>query len=344
MGQFGRVAVIRGGALGDFVLGLPALAALRAAAPNARLVLVGPLPTAGLALEQRYVDALYGIDDPRLTPLFDASTRDRDLASVPADLAGADLAVVWLRDPEGAVAAGLRRLGAQRVLTAPSLPPPGSDQHVADYTLSTLAPLGITPRSLSAAQRAPRIAASASARSRALTWLEGAGLQPGQPFIAAHPGSGSPRKNWPSEHMAALLAHASSRWGLPTVLVVGPADDAPAAKVLRVLSARGQPEPVVAREMDLAQLAALLQRSAVYAGNDSGVTHLAAAVGAAVIAIFGHTDPRQWAPRGADSRRIRVVAPVPSPGRAETWRADLWPPVVRAAAALDALLTAQRGR
>jgi ADP-heptose:LPS heptosyltransferase len=74
-------------------------------------------------------------------------------------------------------------------------------------------------------------------------------------------------------------------------MIAGPADDVPAAK----LAAAGYP---VARPPDLLALAALLARVDVYLGNDSGVSHLAAALGVPTVAIFGPTDPRIWAPRG----------------------------------------------
>ena len=56
---------------------------------------------------------------------------------------------------------------------------------------------------------------------------------------------------------------------------------------------------------DLYQLACWLARARIYIGNDSGITHLAAAAGAPVVALFGPTDPRVWAPRG---ERVRIVA------------------------------------
>jgi heptosyltransferase III len=71
---------------------------------------------------------------------------------------------------------------------------------------------------------------------------------------------------------------------------------------------------VRARSLPLRTLAATLARASVYVGNDSGVTHLAAAAGTPAVAIFGPTDPAQWSPLGravrvlrADSTRLQDV-------------------------------------
>jgi ADP-heptose:LPS heptosyltransferase len=80
--------------------------------------------------------------------------------------------------------------------------------------------------------------------------------------------------------------------------VVGPVE---AERSATITLSRGA---VVARDLELGQLAALLARSDAYLGNDSGVTHLAAALGIATLALFGPSDVRQWAPRG---KRVKVV-------------------------------------
>ena len=108
-------------------------------------------------------------------------------------------------------------------------------------------------------------------------------------FLAIHPGSGSPAKNWPATRFAELVrSRGDARW----LLVRGPADDAAASLLERA------PGAWVARDLPLRVLAALLARAGAFVGNDSGVTHLAAASGAPTIALFGPTDPRLWAPVG----------------------------------------------
>ena len=73
--------------------------------------------------------------------------------------------------------------------------------------------------------------------------------------------------------------------------------------------AEDPPLPEAIRIDDLYELACWLARARLYVGNDSGITHLAAAVGTPVLALFGPSDPAVWAPRGANVRVARFSAP-----------------------------------
>ncbi len=107
-------------------------------------------------------------------------------------------------------------------------------------------------------------------------------------FTVIHPFSGSPRKNWPLENFRRLAeALVSVRW------CAGPEETLEGAT----------------RFDDLYDLACWLATARLYIGNDSGITHLAAAVGAPVIALFGPTDPAVWAPRGPRVHVVRISEP-----------------------------------
>jgi ADP-heptose:LPS heptosyltransferase len=103
-------------------------------------------------------------------------------------------------------------------------------------------------------------------------------------YAVIHPFSGSPRKNWPLSRFREL----AERLAVPVQWCAGPEEELDGA----------------IRIADLYELACWLARAKVYIGNDSGITHLAAAAGAKVVAIFGPTDPAVWAPRGD---RVRVI-------------------------------------
>ena len=110
-------------------------------------------------------------------------------------------------------------------------------------------------------------------------------------FVAIHPFSGSPSKNWPLQR----FEEVARRMRLPVRWCAGPEE----------------PLPGATRFDDLYELAQWLAGARLYVGNDSGITHLAAAVGTPVVAVFGPTDPAVWGPRG---ERVRVVS-----------RAGAWP-------------------
>lgn len=100
-------------------------------------------------------------------------------------------------------------------------------------------------------------------------------------FAVIHPFSGSARKNWPLNNFRAVAARLEPL--LPVHWCCGP-EDPPVGGAVRI--------------DDLFELACWLARASLYIGNDSGITHLAAAVGTPVLAWFGVTDPAVWAPRG----------------------------------------------
>jgi ADP-heptose:LPS heptosyltransferase len=104
-------------------------------------------------------------------------------------------------------------------------------------------------------------------------------------YAVIHPFSGSARKNWPLKKFRALAGKLE--------------------RVMPVKWCAGEEDPPLAgavRIDDLYELACWLAKARLYIGNDSGITHLAAAVGTPVLALFGPTDADVWAPRGQHVR------------------------------------------
>lgn len=266
-----RILAVRTGALGDTIVALPALSALRrAAGPEGDLELVGTEPYVHLAGNGSCASRVHAFD------------RGPFRADLPGFVSSFDVVVAWtgyapLRE-------ALAASGTANVL-APPLPPPGV--HASDHLLGSLAPFGIEGPAT-----APTLAFSAEILQEASEWIATRSLTP-RGFVALHPGSGSPAKNWPEprfRQVAELVLAAGS--GL--VWIEGEADRDRVSRLDERV-----PAPV-ARRLDLWVLGAILAQARGYVGNDSGVSHLAAASGVPSVVLFGPTDPRQWAPRGAN--------------------------------------------
>ncbi len=243
-----RRLVIRPGALGDFVVSLPALECLRSSYLE--------VWTASAHL-----------------PLVQFADRVRSIASTGLDLAGVTEPPSSLWEQLGAFDSIVSWYGSNRsdfrqavshlpFTFFPALPPQGAGtkQHAVDFYLAQVRSLCECP-----SDGIPRIRCDVARED----------------FVAIHPFSGSPRKNWPLENFRVLAAQLAV--DSPVQWCRGP-EDPPLAGTVEIA--------------DLYQLACWLARARLYIGNDSGVTHLAAAVGTPVLALFGPSDPDVWAPRG----------------------------------------------
>ncbi len=123
------------------------------------------------------------------------------------------------------------------------------------------------------------------------------------PWLAVAPGSGQPRKNWPLAHFYEVSRALGWEYGLKVVWLAGPGEEALLPYLEALAQAQGQ---LLLANRPLARVARVLSRCRLYIGNDSGLTHLAAAVGKPdVLALFGPTDPRVWAPLGP---RVQTLA------------------------------------
>jgi ADP-heptose:LPS heptosyltransferase len=154
--------------------------------------------------------------------------------------------------------------------------------------------------------QAPEVGVEAARkRIRALKLPEGG-------WVILHPGSGSLSKNWPLDGWR-MLAGRLRRLGLVPVWLVGPAEAGRADAIREAAETTGEH---VVDGLDLVILSGLLAEARGFIGQDSGVSHLAAGLGASTLALFGPTDSMHWAPRGP---RVRVLAPEPGQFGREGW-------------------------
>jgi heptosyltransferase-3 len=280
------------GALGDLLLAGPALAALSQHYAGARITALGHPERWGLFAQSLPLDAVWDSGEARWAGLF--SEEDVPPA-IKARLAQFHLALVFSPHSETRLPDRLRQAGIPAVYWLPSFPETGVEA-VSALQARQLAGLGLTytptPFKLELGQYS----------DEELPELPGPG-----PWLALAPGSGQPRKNWPLAHYYEVSRALGWEYGLKVVWLAGPGEEAMLPYLEALAQAQGQ---VLLAHRPLARVARVLSRCRLYIGNDSGLTHLAAAVGdPEVLALFGPTDPRVWAPLGPQVRTLAGPCP-----------------------------------
>jgi heptosyltransferase III len=275
-----NILVLRGGALGDFIVTMPALAALRRAWPTANIELAGNATAAALAFNRRLLNAAHSQHEARWSALF----RNEPLPSEFARWLGQfNLIVSYWPDSDGAFRRHFPTRPGQQFLSAPAMPT--CAPAAAHYNLP-LVELGIT-----AGDVWYPIAPLGSPPNRSLP--ESHANLP----IALHPGSGSPKKNWPAKRWDELIRRLPG----PILVILGEAELERGGKAPSFACTKNVR---TAANLPLEQLVDELNRCRLFIGHDSGVSHLAAACGLPCVLLFGPTDPDVWAPQ---SPSVRVL-------------------------------------
>jgi ADP-heptose:LPS heptosyltransferase len=293
-----RILVIRPGALGDVLLTLPALEALQAGFPGATIEVMGNPGVLQLLLGRSVVSAVSSFDRVDLAALFQPAVVSAE--SLQQYLARFDLILSYATPSQHVFARNLARVAHGRALSFDARPGPALAAHMSEYLQQPLRELGVA-----LSTQPPRLQLTAEDQEEAARWWEEHDLGDGS-VVAIHPGSGSPAKNWPAERFGALAQYLQRERGARVLLLSGPADESAVGEVQQKLD--GQ-EYTLLHNLPLHLVAAILARCQAYVGNDSGVSHLAAAMGVPTVAIFGPTDPDVWAPRGPSVRVVRGSAP-----------------------------------
>lgn len=281
-----NILLIRGGALGDFILTLPLLHTLRRFFPMACIELMtNPL---FIPLASKYINKGKDIDKIGMWNFF---SNDGELLCEFKDYFRCfDLIILLRPDKEGLFRGNIRRAGVKNIIYHHPIPPNNS-KHISAHLIDSLLTLGITSDDY-----IPEIEFADEEMQFAKEFLS--------PFrtegmVAIHPGSGGDKKNWMVEEFAGV-ANILSENGMKVILISGAADKKQKEKFLNLCNFN----PVVAENISLMKLAAIFKNCDFYIGNDSGVTHLSALTGINTIAIFGPTDPAVWCPLG---KKITVI-------------------------------------
>lgn len=291
-----RIAVFRALQLGDMLVAVPALRAIRRRFPHAEITLIG-LPWAQALVERypRYLDRFVAFPGwPGIGEVeYDSARTDTFLRQ--QRRYGYDL-VVQMHGSGGASNPFALALGAPLTAGYYEGEPPAGLGAAAEYPAhepEVLRNLGLAKLlgcdALSLALEFPLTVAD---RAEAETLL-GREWSGGSPLIGLHPGARPPARRWPAGHFAALADALVRRFDARLVLTGGPGEEATAIAVAEQMHAKPL---ILAGRTSLGGLAAVIAQLDLFVGNDTGPAHLACAVETPSVTIFGPADPRRWAP------------------------------------------------
>ena len=299
--QVSRIAVLRGGGLGDLLFALPAIAALRAAYPDASVTVLGtPIhqdlagSTSGPGYDVRILPYAEGVrpgpEDPAALEAFFAEMQGE----------GFDLAL-QLHGGGRYSNPFLLRLGARHTVGTRT-PDAARLERNLPYAYYQHEPL----RALEVAGLAGAPPVGLEARLGPLERYA-APVEPllggGSAVVVIHPGATDPRRRWPARNFGEVAAACAADGG--RVLVVGTRDEQELAAA--VVEAASSPRVVsLAGELELGALAALLAAASVLVGNDSGPRHLAQALGTPTVGLYWAGNLINAGPLGRSRHRVHL--------------------------------------
>ena len=281
MQRQGKILIIRGGAIGDFILTLPVLTALRQQFPYAHLEVLGYPHIVQLALAGGLADRVQSIEARALAGFFARNgTLSEDLVDYFSEF---DLILSYLYDPDEIFRTNVARCSPAQFIPGPHRPDEKENLHASRVYLKPLERLAIFE-----ADHLPRL----SLDSPTSTALKGNGNgRPAQ--LALHPGSGSERKNWPEIRWSELLQRLVESTTLDLLLVGGEAEG---ERLQRLAAPLPHVRTRIAQSLPLPELARQLQHCVAFIGHDSGISHLGAAVGLPGLILWGDSPEEIWRP------------------------------------------------
>ncbi len=278
-----RILVIRRGAIGDVIITLPTLGILREYHPEAYIEVIGNREYWENAHKRYYVDAISAGETKLIPELY---SKDGKLSKEITDyFSSFDLILAYINDTERIVKENLERVGAKQILICPPFPK-GDNQHAADYTALVLREIGLDVN--------PPLYPKVHLRSEDLDFASQfiSPFMKYKPLVAIHPRTYG-IKGWSIEKFINIGKWVENTLDGKSIWVIGPAEE----ENLNLIKSNFL-NAAFLHLNSLPKVAAVLNLSHLYLGCDTGISHLAAAVGAPVLALFGHTNPRLWGPRG----------------------------------------------
>lgn len=285
------ILVIHPGGLGDVLLSIGAMAVMRSAFPQHKMILLAGLEVGQLLVHCGVIDQSLPIESSQLSALLSGRTQ---ISSMQQDLLRrCDLVIGWMSDHDGSLRRTLQEFGIPRVIL--QSPADAGCHHQSERFLETLKeefPVDVYP--------GIRLRLSDQVLRAGIDALHAVGIEQAASLIVCHPGSGGRHKCVRADTWGTLIRGCRARQLMP-VVVLGPADEQAEAAIRE----QGLPELPILCPRSITMLAAILAQAQGYIGHDSGVTHLAALLGVPTVAMFGPTDEQRWAPRGVHVTVVR---------------------------------------
>lgn len=298
--------------MGDMLLAVPAFRGIRRKFPEARIALVASPINAAVAMRIPYIDEVFVYDkrvfrsNPLALAKFISTLRKKRFdAAIVLNTVSFSITSMILAAVSGArVRVGSTSAPFGHDLSSLfyhlELPLPGAEElssmHESLHNLYPLESIGVVEQDLSS-KIVPTPQEELDAE-RFVTAAVGA-----KPFVVIHPGAGKKANLWPAERFAAVSRILGQRHGIETIAVRGPLDREAMDSFLKCTSSK----PSVLINPDAGFLAAVMKRAKCTVCNDTGIMHIAGAVGACCVAVFGPTDPSRWKPTTESVSAVRAA-------------------------------------
>ena len=283
--------------LGDVLLATPTLHALKVAFPEARLTVLVNRGTDDILRGNPHVDEILPLDRGSILQQsrFILDIRRRRFDTV-VDLTDGDRAafLTWISGASVRIGFNAEQRWTGHCYT--TVVTGGAGAHRIERDLAALAPLGIEAR-----DRTPQIWLGPEDVARVDQLAVQLGLAKDRSWVVIQPGARYWFKAWPPQRFAEVADRLHDRFGCQ-ILVAGSPQEA--ALTQAVVDHAKSPLLSIAGRSDVRMLAALLKRSTLFIGNDTGAMHIAAAVGTPVVGLFGPSNPLEWGPRGGRAETI----------------------------------------
>ncbi len=287
-----NILVIKLRYIGDVLLAMPTVRAIKAARPDVRVTMMVNRGTEDVLSGNQDLDEIIVLDKGSLAAQLRliVGLRRRRFDRV-IDLTDGDRSAFlsWISGAPVRIGFNEEHRWREKCYTHVVQSVPGV-QHRIDRDLEALKPLGIQ-----AGSKDPRLWLTPEEEKSADQQLDQLGVQRSQSMVILQPGARYWFKAWPPERFAELADRLISQYGCQ-VLIGGSDQDIDLAQQIRQM-AKSNPI-IMAGRTTIKQFTAIAKKSALFVGNDSGAMHIASAVGTPVVALFGPSNPREWGPRG----------------------------------------------